>query len=109
MSVWMLGLGLSAGYLINKNLTMQHRLQERVEEYNSAAEPSTSGLTSREIRAVKSKAPDAERYLDMNLQDLEPKTVKEIQMERLAKTDEVAAFEGAPMPIEGVWLPTRGS
>ena len=45
-------LALGAGYLINKNLVMQNRLQEKVHEYNSAALPADPGPPTSEIRKV---------------------------------------------------------
>ena len=40
MSAWVVGLGLAAGYLVNKNVVLKNQLDESVEEFNSAARPS---------------------------------------------------------------------
>ena len=65
MSVWVIGLGLAAGFLINKNLTMDHRIKDATKKYNEAAQSETQ-----EIRKVQSTVPLADKYQDMNLQDL---------------------------------------
>ena len=44
MSAWIVGLAIAAGYLINKNLTVQSRLTQAEAEYQGAAKPATGGV-----------------------------------------------------------------
>ena len=39
--MWVIALGLSAGYLINKNMVIAKQLDDSVAEFNSAAKPAT--------------------------------------------------------------------
>lgn len=51
---WVLALGVSAGYLINKNRTMQGIVETAVAKYeDDAAEPATGGVTTAELRATR--------------------------------------------------------
>ena len=105
MSAWVIALGLSAGYLINKNLTMTNRLMESVTKSNAAAAPA-SGLQSSTIRQVQRTVPDADKYQDMNLQDLPAKDVKQLTKNVEAAHQEVQEFE-VPVQfpeIQGVYL-----
>ena len=65
MSVWVIALGLSAGYLINKNMVISKQLDDSVAEFNSAAKPATGGVTSAEVRNAH-KRTDHVKYGDMN-------------------------------------------
>lgn len=56
MSAWILGLALSAGYLINKNLQVTDRLEQATTKYQSAAKPADPGPTSKEIRTKQGDA-----------------------------------------------------
>ena len=103
MSAWVIALGLSAGYLINKNLAMASRLQESVTAYQEQADPDPE-LSSSEIRKVQRRVPDADRYDSMNLQDLPAEDVRHLQAERERAHAEVQEFEAGPPPIEGVYL-----
>ena len=100
---WTIALGLGAGYLMNKNLQMDHRLQESVKAFNSAAEPDEK-LPTEQIREVQRRVPDADKYEDMNLQDLDRKDVDGLVKERERAHQEVQAYESGPPPIEGVYL-----
>jgi hypothetical protein len=103
MSAWVVGLGLAAGYLINKNVAIVSRLDESVTEFNSAAKPATGGVTSAEVRNAW-KRTDHVKYADMNT------GLPKKQMDALAKNEERAASEveqfeqGSPAPILGVML-----
>ena len=109
MSAWVIALGLSAGYLINKNLTMKHKLEERMTTYQQNAQPATDGPPTAVIRDVQRNVPDADRFQDMNVQDLPPKDIKKLESARDAQAAEVRKFEMPSVPeIEGVWLPMRG-
>ena len=105
MSAWLIGLGLAAGYLINKNLQMSTQLNNSIAQFeDSGAEPSTDGVTSAEVRKAYTRT-DFVKYGDMN-SDL-PKR----QMELLSAGEERHASEvqdydqqGAAGPILGVML-----
>lgn len=104
MTAWVIALGLGAGYLINKNLTMSQRIDESVKEYQSAAPQEGDGLSSEHVRQVQRRLPDADRYDSMNLDDLPPSDVRVLQRQREAAHQEVVEFESGPPPIEGVYL-----
>ena len=100
MSAWVIALGLGAGYLINKNLTMGSRLKEKAHEYK--AKPSAE---TEEIREVQRAVPIADKYQDMNLQDLSKQKAEAIAREREAAHQRVAAYEAPALPeIQGVYL-----
>ena len=103
-SVWVIGLGLAAGYLINKNLAIQGQLESSVAEYQSAAKPATGGVTSEEVRNAW-KRTDYVKYGDMNTD------LSRSEMDKLVKMESTAASEvemydssGAPARIEGVLM-----
>lgn len=105
MSAWVVALGLSAGYLINKNLVMGSRLAESITTYNTAVKPATDGPPTREIRRVQRTIPDADKYQDMNLQDLSAQDVKELTQVQAQAHQTVSAYETSASPeIEGVYL-----
>lgn len=105
MSAWVIALGMGAGYLINKNLTLTTRLDESVREFNSAAAPAApSGPSSAAIRKIQRTVPDAETKLDMNVQHLSPQEITQLQQARQVAADEVKQYEAGPPPIQGVYL-----
>jgi hypothetical protein len=104
MSAWVIALGLGAGYLINKNLSMRSRLAESVETFQRQADPANPGPETEEIRQVQATVPDADRYQDMNLQDLSRKDVQGLVKAREQAFREVAAYEQGAPPIQGVYL-----
>jgi len=99
MSAWVLALGLSAGYLINKKMHMKTRIEESITKFND------DGATS-EIRAVQRTVPLADKYQDMNLQDLSSQDTQSIVTEQERAASQVAEFENqhALPTIEGVFL-----
>ena len=83
--MWVIGLGLAAGYLINKNGVIQGQLESAVAEHNSAAKPATGGVTSAEVRSVLRRVDDHVKYGDMNTD------LSRSEMDRLASNQESAA------------------
>ena len=104
MSAWLIALGLSAGYLINKQMQMAQKLDEKVLEHHSAAAAARPGPATEEIRKVQRTVPDSEKYLDMNVTELPPERIRALQAAREEASAEVAEFEQGPAPIQGVWL-----
>ena len=104
MSAWVIALGLSAGYLINKQLHLTEKLDEQVRVHHERAKPANPGPTTEAIRDVQRTVPDADKYQDMNLQDISSERVKQLTTSRERAHQEVAAFEAGPPPIQGVWL-----
>ena len=105
MSAWMIALGLSAGYLINKNLTMTARIPENVAVHQSAAKPATDGPPTQEIRKVQRTIPLSDRYQDMNLQDLPKRQADALAQNQDDAHREVAQYEAPVIPeIQGVYL-----
>lgn len=105
MSAWVVGLGLAAGYLVNKNVAIKHQLEESVEEFNSAAKPATGGVTSAEVRATHRRVDDYTNYGDMNAA-LPKKRMDELRSRQVAVAGEAEQFDAAqgPAPIQGVLL-----
>ena len=104
--MWVIGLGLSAGYLMSKKAQLTNQLEKAEKEFNEAAEPADDGLRSDEIREVQRRVPDSERYLDMNLQDLSRADVQQLAKARDEAAQGVVQYEAGVgvYPIEGVYL-----
>jgi hypothetical protein len=104
MSAWAIALTLAAGYLVNKNLKMTHRLDQSVKEYQTAR-PANPGPATEEIRQVQRAVPIADSLQDLNLQDLTRDDVKHLSQERARAAQEVVAYESPTVPeIQGVYL-----
>ena len=101
MSAWVIALGLAAGYLINKNMVISGRLDQAISEFNSAAKPSTSGVTSAEVRTAW-KRTDHVKYGDMN-SDLPRKEMDTLAAGEEKAAQEVQQFDGQDT-IHGVML-----
>ena len=100
MSAALVFVCLGAGYLINKQLTMSQRLQESL---NDVQEDASGAM--QEVRRVQRTIPDADRYMDMNRQDLTPQQESFLTQQWQASRDEVQKWESvAPPPIQGVYL-----
>lgn len=104
MSAWVVALGLAAGYLVNKNMQIGQQLEQKVKTYNDTAEPANPGPTTQAIRAVQRTVPEADKYQDLNMQDLSAKDVRFLTQAREAAHQEVATYEAGPPPIQGVYL-----
>ena len=106
MSAWVIGLGLSAGYLINKNLAMDSRMQESIKMHNESAQPATDGPPTETIRQVQRSLPVADKYQDMNLQDLPKKDADDLARRQEEAHQAAARYEmpTALPEIEGVYL-----
>jgi len=105
MSAWLIGLSLSAAYLVQKNAQMRSRLEDATVQFNADAEPA-KGLKSEEIRNVQRTIPDADKYQDMNIQDLSRADVNTLVKQREQAAQDVVEYEnaGGLPPIEGVYL-----
>ena len=107
MSVWMIALGLSAGYLINKKFQMEQLVDESVKEYVSHAKPANSQsdwAETQEIRRVQRTVPDGVKFQDINVSELPPGEVKKLTALGETHHEQTALYEGGPGPIQGVWL-----
>ena len=108
MSAWVLGLALSAGFLMNKNFQTKSRLIQAESEYQGAAEPATDGVTSEEVRKSWRNT-DFARFGDY-AEDLDHK--EKLHINRLVEQQHsaVESFEGAhasSVPIQGVLMDGR--
>lgn len=102
-SVWVLALGLAAGYLVNKNAVVTQRLDQAQKKVNEAANPDK--LPSEEIRNVQRKVPDSVLKESMNIQDLPPSDVRALQEATRTAAQKVVEYESQmPPPIQGVYL-----
>jgi|TARA_Y100000389_G_scaffold200801_1_gene242026 polyhydroxyalkanoate synthesis regulator phasin len=105
MSAWVVGLGLAAGYLVNKNVVLKNQLAESVQEFNSAARPATGGVTSEEVRATHRRVDDHVKYGDMNAA-LSKKRMDKLYSDEQAAARDAEQFDAAqgPAQIQGVLL-----
>lgn len=106
MSAWVLGLALAAGYLVNKNVTMQTRLEEKVHEFNQTSLPADPGPQTATIRAVQRTVPLEEKFQDVNLARLSTQRVQEIGDAADRALAQVEAYEQPTSypEIQGVYL-----
>ena len=104
MSGWIVALGLAAGYLINKNVTIKNQLHESVEKFQSGARPATGGVTSAEVRTAH-KRTDHVKYGDMNT-DLPREQMDSLHSAQMAAASQAEQFDAGPSPpqIQGVML-----
>ena len=102
-SAWVLALGISAGYLINKNLQMGQAI-EQVVKAAPTAKPATPGPSTEAIRNVQRTVPAADRYQDMNVQDLTKRQMDSLAEGQAGAAAKVAEWEAGPAPIQGVYL-----
>ena len=104
--MWILLLGIGAGYLINKNLNMTQQLDAAMHDHNNAVDPETVSVTSQEVRRAHTDLTHVQ-VGDMNM--LIPKKEKQrlLQLQENA-AQEVAAYDSssgpAPSRIEGVMM-----
>ena len=106
MSAWVIGLALSAGYLIQKNFTTR-ALDDAVAEHHAVAKPATGGVTTAELRSAWRDVRST-KYSDM-AEDL-PHTEKEHYNNRvISQQAAVEHFEASSVPaIQGVMLTFDG-
>ena len=110
MSGWVIGLGLSAAYLMKKKFEFQQSIDEKVEFYRhqSQAESANPGPTTQTIRTL-NETPDAhDRFKDINVSKLPAATAQGLASLPGEISQEVAAYESGMIPVEGVWLNMRG-
>ena len=106
MSIWLITLGLAAGYLMQKNTQHVNQLDQAKRDFNSAAEPANPGPRSDEIRTVQRAIPAADRNESLNVQDLTTQDARQIRAHRDEAAQQVVSYENAFVtpPIEGVYL-----
>lgn len=103
-SVWVVALGLAAGYLVNKNVVVTHRLEQAQKKFNSAAQPADP-LASEEIRQVQRVVPQSDINEDLNVQDLSRADRRQLQKGRDEAAQAVVQYEAPSLPeIQGVYL-----
>lgn len=106
--MWAIGLGIAAGYLVQKKITMQNRLEEAVTEFQSAARPDDKPVGSGQVRQIQRLVPDSDRFQDMNLHDLSKEDVRDLEKRQMDAAREVAQWESQVLnqspPIEGVYM-----
>ena len=101
MSAWVIALGLSAGYLINKNAAIKTQIETAAEKPHAAAKPATDGVTSAEVRSAY-KSTQHVTYGDMNT-DLPKQEMDQLAAGARRQAQEVSSFDGEA-PIQGVLL-----
>lgn len=103
MSAWTFALMLGSGYLMHKNLQGRGVVAENAQEFHERAKPAEP-LATETIRSVQRAVPDADKFEDMNLQDLSREEAQKLASFREAAHQQVAAYEKGPPPIQGVYL-----
>ena len=104
MAAWVLGLGLAAGYLINKNLAVRARLEDAEAEYRDVHVESTGGATSAEVRKAWRNT-DHTRFGEMaeDLPESEKQKIDRLTRAQQSAAEQFDAAEALPS-IQGVWL-----
>ncbi len=104
--VWLIALGLAAGYLMQKNQNMMGVATQSHTTFNSTVAPAKPGPKTEEIRDVQRTLPAADRNEDLNMQDLTSKDAQTLRAKRDAAAQEVVLYENAftTPPIQGVYL-----
>ena len=102
MSAWIVGLAIAAGYLINKQAQIQNAVSRAEAEYQGAAKPSTTGVTSSEVRAAW-KNTNYSTYGDFN-SDLSQAEKDHLVAGEHAASEAVQAYDGTLPQIQGVML-----
>jgi hypothetical protein len=100
MSAWIIGLGVSIGYLLNKNSKMTSHIDNAVSRYETAHSGSgtTGGTTSAEISAVK-QHPLSQLCSDFS-DVISGSEMKAIQGAQESEAANVRAYDSAPSPPE---------
>ena len=103
MSGWVVALGLGAGYLINRKLNLDDKLNGAKEDMNPPKE-ATGPFTTATIRKTY-KLLDGVKYGDMNerLSQAEKDTLLTNQKEAASEVSQWDASQGSA-PVEGVVL-----
>lgn len=106
MSAWVLGLLLSAGYLMQKKFQMEDKLGEKAAEWQKNAKPAEGGVTSAEVRQINATVHLPDKYQDVNAERLSSQQVREIGDGADRAFQQVQAYEASPVPqeIQGVYL-----
>ena len=103
MSAWIIGLGVAAGYLVNKNLSIKSAVEQSAARYEGGAEGTTGGATSAEVRNAW-KRTDHVKYGDFNT-DLPKKQMDQLDAAAQRAASEVEQFDGSMhRPIQGVMM-----
>ena len=104
MSAWIFGLALAAGYLINKNMTLQSVLDKAESDFQGAAKPATGGVTTAEVRNAW-KSTDYATYGDFNSDWSKQDVMGVVQAEMRQKGVAQNFEDGGALPtIQGVLL-----
>jgi len=117
-AAWVVALGISAGYLINQKVQTKSLLNESVAAFQKRQEPSTSGVTTAEVRKVNAESTakgvqsGAGPWGDAFNPDLPKKERVDVERGMQAHAEQVQAFDeksGAQkLPdvprIQGVWM-----
>ena len=106
MSAWVIGLGVAAGYLVNKNNKVTSRIDNAVASYENAHTDNgtTGGSTSAEIEYAKA-LPSSLKCSDIN-NLISGADLAAINSAQAKSATEVRAYDSAPSPPEiiGVML-----
>lgn len=104
MSAWVVGLALGTAYLITRNGPHVRMLESTKEEYYAAANPSTNGTTSAEVRKAWGDI-NFSRFGDMR-EELAVSQKMKLDEEVKRQQAEVQAFDAGPSvpEIQGVMM-----
>ena len=105
MSVWLVGLTLGAGYLMNKKITMMQNVEEKVHEFNSGVGAAVPGPATATIRQVQRTLPQSDVQQGIN-EKAPVARQKYIKAAQEAEHQAVGAYESASQlpEIQGVYL-----
>lgn len=103
MSAWLVLLGVSAAYLIHKNMQHGAMLDEAMQEFNSAAKPA-DGLQTEQIRAAQRTVDAGTVNGDINVPQLPIDDTRALIKAQNSAAQVVSSYEGPPIEIEGFYL-----
>ena len=103
-AAWVIGLGVAAGYLMQRKQVMQDGLTESVAQFQNAAKPATDGVTTAEIRKTYNQ-PTFDRDFHDDLPKSEIQALQSAQTSREKAEKEWDAAQGPQVAqIQGVYL-----
>ena len=106
MSLWLIGLGASVGYLILKQECVQNTLDEQRKKFESetAGEAATEGIDSRTLKSLAHTPTKTKEAGNEYHHSLPEKDKHELAAAAQANRNKVQEYDGDGGPITGVYL-----
>ena len=108
MSLWLIGLGASLGYMLFQREQVEGRLDQAVKEYQNAAGEATDGVTMKEIREQWKDTGGTRENHELYHSNLSMQDRQYLQQQESALRQEAVQYdmkqEAAVPEIRGVYL-----